>query len=396
MDPLSLLVLTTGALLGAAATKLPEPFGWSYGHWSPEMLEVLSRVIPGALVFDLGAGPELVESHLAAELGAHRVLALDKGRMNYPPRFPNIEIWRGTFSVNLDMVLERAQEAKAEGRPVVAIVSWPSNNARSELEILDMLDVADFVIYRGHNFSGTACGFRALYDYFLERPVQAVVEHRQNTLIVYGPPGKREMGPIPEELAGKSNMGNGDVIEFEDRHSLLDMWEDAGGKLRPKRPDELTKEGRYRWAWRVYLTMQPDWKPLTSKELVAADKRMEEGKPPPEWSVGGLNSAFLFKPGGFIGPGFRDSITGRVYNASLDVHSLTTTSPWYSKHGPMINRMHNSSPQKSMIAVAKRVLEDLEHGEDFRRFRPVSPSLVEAIIALKAYLDNPVQMYLDH
>jgi len=220
MDPLSLLVLIGGVLAGSAvATKPPEPSGWSYGVRTPDMIELISRVVPGALVFDLGAGTELVDSHIAIELGADRVIAIDKSRM-IEPRDTRIERLGDRYSIYNESLIRDAGEAKARGQRVVSIVSWPNNNERSEREIFQILDASDFVIYRGHNFSGTACGFSDLYRYFLERPVQAVIEHPSNTMIVYGPQGVRTMPPIPEELAGLMNSQGSGVIEFQDRNGL--------------------------------------------------------------------------------------------------------------------------------------------------------------------------------
>lgn len=221
MDPASLLLLALGAIVGASS-DIEKPSGWSYGLWTPEMLSTVAQLMPGSLVVDLGAGPELVESRFARDQGAARVIAVDKSGYTGPP-LERIESWRCTFASCQADLASLVHAARARGQRTVAILSWPSNTHRPQPDLVQILELFDYVVYRGHNFSGTGCGSADLYRYLLRRPVFAAIEGTKNTLILYGPPGQRTTLPLPEELAGYYNAIGGGVIEFSERKGLLEI-----------------------------------------------------------------------------------------------------------------------------------------------------------------------------
>lgn len=225
MDPLGLGLLIAGAIAGAASVdRAPTPQGWGYGVWTPQMVATAGQVFDGALVIDLGAGPEVVASKLAAMQGAHAVMAVDQVPMT-DPGIPSVETWTGTFSGLLPYMEQRIASARAQGIPVTSIVSWPTNqghpnpSGRPTPALIEVLKQSDYIVYRGHNFGGTACGSAALYAYLMTRPLYAVIEHPNNTLIIYRS-GRVDRAPIPEEIAGYQNATTYDITEFKDRRSL--------------------------------------------------------------------------------------------------------------------------------------------------------------------------------
>lgn len=155
-----------------------------YGKLSCAQADILRRHLGGRVVHDLGAG-NLGLTRRLLDLGALSVVAVDKERL---PRLrdPRIRCVSTTFEKCLDT-------------PDVAFVSWPSNRPLPGL--VPLLHRAQLVIYLGKNTDGSACGHWTLFSSLLHREVLAYLPERENTMIVYGDPGKTVREPLGEEMA---------------------------------------------------------------------------------------------------------------------------------------------------------------------------------------------------
>jgi len=142
-----------------------------YGKLTPEMEEAIRPHVADRHVWDVGAG-DLVYARRLMELGGF-VIAADKKHM---PDTPGIGTFRGTFQAL----------ARTVRHFEVAFISWPPNYP---CHLGSVVSQAGVVIYLGQNSSerGTACGGPGFWGEVSRRPVLDVVEHLQNTLIVYGP-----------------------------------------------------------------------------------------------------------------------------------------------------------------------------------------------------------------
>jgi hypothetical protein len=154
-----------------------------YGTMTPEMEETIRPYVAGRRVWDVGAG-DLTYAHRLLDLGAD-VIAADK---EYILDATGIRTYRGTF----------AQMAQAAESFPVAFVSWPPNHPCQLDRVTAKTDV---VIYLGQNSRerGTACGGPGFWGDVSRRPVLAIVEHPQNTLIVYGPGEDHTRDMLDEE-----------------------------------------------------------------------------------------------------------------------------------------------------------------------------------------------------
>jgi hypothetical protein len=143
----------------------------SYGEIIDEMQEVLTPLVDGKTVYDLGAG-DLVHSHLLVRLGAERVIAIDKAPMP-KPRCSEVSRLQGQFG-----------DLPVPAHIDVAFLAWPQTYPLPGL--LDWLDAADRVIYVGHNFDGDYCGSPELFFYLTRRALMEEVLGRRNTMLVLG------------------------------------------------------------------------------------------------------------------------------------------------------------------------------------------------------------------
>lgn len=156
---------------------------------------------------------------------------------------------------------------------------------------------------------------------------------------------------------------------------------------------------RFEWAWEVYLRMQPDWAPRTPEELVEADSRIEQGLLPPNWrpltGVGAHGIRWKVVSDG----GFLHWEEGQDALAYIDIHSMTVSRPWSGSplavRFDLLHRFLGSREEQLpfVIRSAQNLLNELEHGDDFKRFRNVSPELTNGIVALKAFLDRPTEIF---
>ena len=171
----------------------------SYGEITEEMQEVLTPLVDGRTIYDLGAG-DLAHSHLLVRLGAHAVVAVDKAPMP-KPRCPEVSRLPGHF-----------WELPVPDRIDVAFLSWPQTYPMPGL--IDWLDAADVVVYLGHNFDDSCCGSAELFFYLTRRRVVDEVLGRRNTLLVLG-----------DRLAGTRPMTAEEGAHFSRRST---SWSEDG------------------------------------------------------------------------------------------------------------------------------------------------------------------------
>jgi hypothetical protein len=169
-----------------------------YGAPSVQQLSVVREFVRDRVVHDFGAG-DLVLSKMLVTLGARRVVAVDKERMESP--FAAVECVQARFDELL----------AALSMIDVAFVSWPQN--RHDTALLTLFQRAKTCIYLGKNTDGSACGHPELFKHFVQRELLAYKAERRNTLIVYGRGALDPRKPRGEELAGLS-LYDGPVLDF--------------------------------------------------------------------------------------------------------------------------------------------------------------------------------------
>ena len=168
-----------------------------YGEITTEMEAVLRPLVKGKVVYDLGAGDLHHARHLL-QLGARRIVAIDKGdfvaidKEYQPPSTPRIETISGYF----DAV------PIPPGGIEVAFVCWPCN--RYNPGLVTWLEAAEYVIYIGSNFDGTACGSPDLFEHLLRRRLTGYVPHRRNSLVAVAERLPEPRETTPEEAAARS------------------------------------------------------------------------------------------------------------------------------------------------------------------------------------------------
>ena len=166
-----------------------------YGHLNHQMREALTPLVKGRVVYDLGAG-DGDHGRTLSNLGAARVVCIDKEQVGFnatgslPPRPPvkNIEVIRGYIAeVPIPTDLD------------VVFLGWPQNY--HIIGLVPWMQAAKTVIYLGHNFGGTACGFPAMFEHLIARRLVAHIPNERNTLLVVGEPLLSSRAPTPEEAA---------------------------------------------------------------------------------------------------------------------------------------------------------------------------------------------------
>ena len=128
-------------------------------------------------VWDIGAG-DLTLAHRLWELGAKRVIAVDKEPMP-EPWCEGVRTCTSTLEKMLPLTPKKWVD--------VAFVSWPPNY--SVRGVRDFLDQTDTIIYLGLNSerAGTACGGPAFWRAAVRRPLLSWVTSGWNNLLIYGP-----------------------------------------------------------------------------------------------------------------------------------------------------------------------------------------------------------------
>lgn len=158
----------------------------AYGQLSGEQEKSLVEFVRRRKVYDLGCGPHLRMAKKLVELGARKVVAVDKDWMD-KGKLPRIEKRR----VDFGDFRERVR---------TAFVSWPWATPPSEL--VRIVEKAETVIYLGKNFDGVICGDEEFWGSLARREVLAHVPNKRNTLIVYGKVRRSKRELLPEEKAG--------------------------------------------------------------------------------------------------------------------------------------------------------------------------------------------------
>ena len=208
-----------------------------YGRLYASQQVALKPFLEGRTVFDLGAG-DLVLSHLLVELGAQKVVAIDKDGDYDERRYLHVDPVSGIPEVrNVHAQIEvKTQSFRSlvsslvtseftrwveggdgeKGWPEVVFLSWPLNCEDPHRDAL--VRAAQVVAYLGKNTDGVACGSAGLFVDLCQRELLAHVPVKSglkgNVLIVVGrtlPSGPRE--PVPEEIAAISGCDLGDRRE---------------------------------------------------------------------------------------------------------------------------------------------------------------------------------------
>jgi hypothetical protein len=170
-----------------------------YGTLNAAQEECLKHLVAGKVVYDLGAG-DLVLAHKLLELGAAKVVAIEKELFFVDNVAPEIEVRRQYFQhMNEDID--------------IAFVSWPANYDNGLLPILKRTKT---IIYLGKNTDGSMCGTPALFQYLITRKIEEHVPSRPNTLICYSEQldKPRWHGVQEEEAALKMDTGE-DPVRYQ-------------------------------------------------------------------------------------------------------------------------------------------------------------------------------------
>lgn len=117
---------------------------------------------------------------MLAPFAAH-VFAVDRELDHYSygkdlPQHPNLSYVQSNFRLYRPTL----------NRNDVAFISWPVPYDSAELTELERLFKT--VIYLGKNTDGLSCGSASFWYDMICRPVLGAIEHRENSLIIYGRP----------------------------------------------------------------------------------------------------------------------------------------------------------------------------------------------------------------
>ena len=172
----------------------------SYGHLTEEQWAVIGLHVAGKVVNDYGAG-NMAKSVKLLQLGARRVLAIDKALSGHSLTSPILKAMKATFSA-LWKGLARVRPDQIIW-PDVAFLSWPFYDVSEGRYLVDLLGMSDVVIYAGKNTDGATCGDERLFKWFLRRRLLAYVPERRTTLLVLGEelPAGQIRKPTGEEHA---------------------------------------------------------------------------------------------------------------------------------------------------------------------------------------------------
>ena len=156
-----------------------------FGNLNNRMRDALVPVIKGRTVYDLGAG-DCDHGRTLRNLGASRVVCLDKADIPVVPK-------------NVEFILGYIHQTPVPADLDVLFLGWPQNYPIPGL--IPWMKAAKTIIYLGHNFGGTACGFPAFFEHLLTRRLVLHIPDERNTLLVVEEPLGSPRSPTPEEAA---------------------------------------------------------------------------------------------------------------------------------------------------------------------------------------------------
>ena len=179
----------------------PSDAAATWGRPTPTQWSVIRSIVRDHTVVDLGAGLALpLTSRLLADSEARHVSALDKAFVDIkPPSSPATVAQAARFKV-LPYAFSTFVREFPANRFDVGLLSWPENSRLHGL--VELLERCEHVALLCKTTDGSSCGFKALYEYLLERTLVASVPDKTNSLIVVGALRSRPRKPTPEEWAG--------------------------------------------------------------------------------------------------------------------------------------------------------------------------------------------------
>lgn len=164
-----------------------------FAKLTSRMKAEIHRIVRDKVVVDLGAG-DFYFSELVAERGAKKVYAVEPDYLGHTSLLGGMkpelidqayhDLLQGHPKVQVvPLYFEEVKNEVPESFDI-AILSWPMNSANKGL--VDLLKKAKKVIYVGHNYDFTSCGDDHLFEYFMQREVEFIIEDSKNTLLIYG------------------------------------------------------------------------------------------------------------------------------------------------------------------------------------------------------------------
>lgn len=166
-----------------------------YGTFSDSHRAALRPFVRGREVHDIGAG-DGERAYELSKLGAAKVIAVE-------PR-DGVRIADGS---NVEYVQSYARdyaESRRGKRIDVLYLAWPTASMFAVAGYVELIKLADIVVYVGCNTQGTACGNADMFAELARREVLVYRPERANTLIVYGEPCEVRLEPYHEEYAAVS------------------------------------------------------------------------------------------------------------------------------------------------------------------------------------------------
>jgi hypothetical protein len=163
----------------------------------------------------------------------------------------------------------------------------------------------------------------------------------------------------------------------------------APGQAHVRRDKRTEPEAQrlFQLTWAMVIQHRPSYlPPWTDAECIAFDQRIEQGLLPEGWFWNFFDDkAYPDMRSGFLRHGWSDLQFDIDYDFHLPLVDMSMYTP-ISRRSDQIFRAR-SSMQLERYSLLNRLLDELESGEAFAPFRGVSPSLDDAVFALRVYLD---------
>lgn len=157
------------------------------GQLTDDQESVLSGEVRDQVVYDLGAGSCRL-SYRLLELGASKVIAVDRNPDPDPKNHPDQVEYRRAYFHELDPITEG-----------LAFVSWPQQYLQG---LVKLVKKAPKLVYLGCNTDYTACAPTEFWEHVTRRELLYHVPHHRNTLLVYGKRTSEQRELVLEEKAG--------------------------------------------------------------------------------------------------------------------------------------------------------------------------------------------------